>query len=255
MQPFHFGSTDRPLFGVYHSPESSRANPRGALVCHPGFAEYEASHRATRQLATVLARCGCAVLRFDYSATGDSWGRSEDARLDRWREDVLTAVDELVAIGGVRSVALVGLRLGAALALETVAQRDEIRSVVLWDPVVSGRTYLEKLIEAERQRLDGYKRRPREHGGDGLLGYAVPEGLRASLRDLDLTTVTSFGRCKVLLVTSEASPEYESLFQHVADHGVRIDRHDFEGRSPWGVETAGRLVPAEILDTVVGHLA
>src|SRR5918992_3821916 len=114
MNPFFFGSSQQPLYGVYHPPKARVPRRIGVVLCYPLWQEYMRAHRAFRQLAILLAKAGFPVLRFDYFGTGDSGGDSESGDVAQWTADVCTAIDELKDTAGVRSVSLVGLRVGAA---------------------------------------------------------------------------------------------------------------------------------------------
>lgn len=144
MNPFHFGSSAHPLFGVYH-PGAPGVHARGVVLCYPLGGEYLRAHRAFRQLTRLLVREGVHVFRFDYRGTGDSWGDSLDLSLSGALEDIGQAVDEFRESAALDRVSLAGLRLGGNLALDAAARRDDIESVVLWDPVVDGTSYLAEL--------------------------------------------------------------------------------------------------------------
>lgn len=136
MIPRYFGRSDSMLYGVFDPATTPRLR-RAMLLLNPGGWEYVRAHRTLRLLATRLSAAGIDVLRFDYSGTGDSWGDVDaDISLDRWLEDVEEAADELGALAGVDRIGVVGLRLGARVALE-VAQRRVVQfdRLALWDPV------------------------------------------------------------------------------------------------------------------------
>jgi pimeloyl-ACP methyl ester carboxylesterase len=116
----------------------------GVLILAPLGYAYWSSHRTLRELAGRLAASGHQVLRFDYDATGDSAGGQWDAgRLEAWRESVAAAAGELRARGCTR-LTLVGVRLGATLALLDAAAL-KADAVVAWAPVVSGRRYVREV--------------------------------------------------------------------------------------------------------------
>lgn len=147
MSAFYFGSSDRPLFGVYHPPAERPVRRAGVLICNALGREYLRTHRTLRQLAIRLTEAGYHVLRFDYSGTGDSAGRGGDATLRRWEEDADLAADELEAIGGVRRIRVVGVRLGGAVAATLAADRSDVDDLALWDPVVRGDRYLAEVLD------------------------------------------------------------------------------------------------------------
>jgi alpha-beta hydrolase superfamily lysophospholipase len=126
---------------VVHVPDDGRA--RGAVViCQPIGKEQLNTYRGVKQLAEKLCDQGLLVLRFDYAGIGDSAGKQmEPDAVRRWCDSIVEAV-HYVRRAGAQEVALVGLRLGALLAASTVARCGDLCSLVLWDPVVSGRSYM-----------------------------------------------------------------------------------------------------------------
>lgn len=153
MTAFFFGPGSEQLFGFYHPPRGS--GERAAVICPSWGPEYQYAHRALRVTARRLAERGFHVLRFDYSGTGDSWGDGTDGDVVRWCRDIALAVDELRALSGVPRVDLVGLRLGAFLAAAAAAGRDDVRGLVLWDPVIDGRAWIGELSPNPARRAGG----------------------------------------------------------------------------------------------------
>src|SRR6185369_16185836 len=91
LTPLRFGASARRLFGLYQPPSAGTGNAQCVVLCNPFGQEAIRSHRLLRVLGDRLARAGFAVLRFDYSGTGDSDGDDSEADLGRWVEDVLSA--------------------------------------------------------------------------------------------------------------------------------------------------------------------
>ena len=145
MNPLYFGSSDKALFGVYHAPAGQPARNRGVVLCNPFGDEAIKSHRAFLQLANRLASERFHVLRFDYFATGDSAGESEQGTVEQWLADIGTAADEIKDASGAAKVSLVGLRFGATLALQAATRRRDLDRVTLWDPIVRGGVYVAHL--------------------------------------------------------------------------------------------------------------
>lgn len=145
MNALFFGTSDAPLYGVYHPPRARSGKHTGVVLCPPFGQEYMRSHRAFRQLALSLAKAGYHVFRFDYRGTGDSWGEGEAFTLAGGIDDTLLAIEELQAMADVDAVVLIGLRLGGAIAAKAVAETDAVTALVLWDPVLEGAPYLAEL--------------------------------------------------------------------------------------------------------------
>ncbi len=154
MTPFHFGSPERPLFGLFHPANTASSDDRAVLLCNPFGQEAVRSHRLYRVLAERLARNGIAVLRFDYHATGDSPGADEDGNLVGWTGDVRTALRELATRARARRVICVGARLGAAMAARAASSLPELTRLVLLDPIVRGPEYLDQLRTKHVESLE-----------------------------------------------------------------------------------------------------
>ena len=122
MTPFHFGSEQRRLFGIYEPALCKSGKKRAVLLCYPMGNEQIFAYRTFRQLAARLVGAGFHVLRFDYFGTGDSYGDTGEGDIASWCEDIETAIDELREMTAVAQVSLVGLRLGANLAVQVAAK-------------------------------------------------------------------------------------------------------------------------------------
>ena len=211
MHASYFGSSDRPLLGLY-SPPSCRV-PRDAAVvlCHPAPQEYMRSYWALRRLAARLVDDGFHVFRFDYYGTGDSAGESTGATLADWRDDIAGAVDEVRDVSGVRRVSVVGFRLGATLAAQT---KLRVHDLVLWDPVISGKLYLAELRERhERQLAHNLQtpRLPRRGPVCELLGHALPPALQEELESMELLWPLPATPARLLVVVAQRREEHARL--------------------------------------------
>lgn len=143
MSALFFGPESRKLFGYHHAP---RGTGEGAVViCPPWGPEYQNAHRSMRFVARRLAQRGFHVLRFDYSGTGDSWGETTIAQMDRWQEDVGQAIAQVRMLSGQEKVDLIGLRVGALVAASAAGVYPGVARIVLWDPVLDGKVWLSEL--------------------------------------------------------------------------------------------------------------
>jgi len=218
--PRFFGEPGRALFGAYHPPDARRDRRRGVVLCYPGPEEYRAVHWSYRQLAMSLASAGFHVLRFDYFGTGDSAGDTGSGDLEQWVSDIGVAARELQDVGAIERIGLVGMRLGAPLALAACAGGVRVRELVLWEPVISGRAYLAQLA-AEQERTLCEVRYPVDtrREPDELLGYPMGDSLRSGIERVDLLT-QPFGRPdRVYIVTADDDPDASALRARVAESG------------------------------------
>jgi alpha/beta superfamily hydrolase len=258
MNPLHFGSSRRTLFGIYHAPATAPARPAGVVLCNPLGHEAVRAHRAFRQLATLLAQARYHVMRFDYHGTGDSAGEGDDERLSGWVEDVGTAIDELKDTTGVNKVWLLGLRYGATLALLATAERRDVEGVVAWDPVINGAAYLRQLsqmhVEYLRDELpQGSIVIPTDHEA---LGMPLPAALRADLAAVDLGSAGSWRTKQVALFASEPSDELRRLGERLTVAGTPWTTHPCPQAAVWSSDRAldAALIPGDVLQSMVARV-
>ena len=174
--PIWFGPRERPLAGFLHVPPGPPTG--GVIICGPFGYEATCAHRSLRRLGEQLADVGYLVLRFDYEGTGGSTGTGfEPDLLERWEHNVLVAVGEMRQ-RGIAQPALVGLRLGAALACTVAASDSDLGPLVLWAPVTSGRRYHRELRGQAAATAGGVL----SDGTYNLFGYPVPAQSLATLK-------------------------------------------------------------------------
>jgi pimeloyl-ACP methyl ester carboxylesterase len=262
MEPLYFGAEDRRLFGIYHPPLGA---PRqtGVVICRPPGQEGVRAHRALRQLALRLADLGFHVLRFDPYGCGDSAGEDLDGTLAQWRRDVSTAMDELRSGTGIEIIGVLGLRLSAAVVLQACGCRDDVRALVLWDPVIDGPRHLDELDALHRRWLRGSFAREAERAGRAssreILGFALSETLVSEILELDLQLPARPSREALWLDTGEARPT-APLLARLRSLGVRVDSLHVPAPPAWvkvkdGDEFGGGLVPNDVLEAITTWLA
>lgn len=133
------------LCALYFAPLPG-VKPRGDLLVLPSFAEEMNRCRAMVSLqARALAETGVGTLVLDPYGTGDSAGEFADASWAGWRDDFKRGVEWLDEHGhGCRT--LLGVRLGAIMAAELAAECAGLRRLVLWQPVLSGKTFYTQFL-------------------------------------------------------------------------------------------------------------
>lgn len=106
------------------------------------------------QLAGALAQAGVAAVRFDTRGTGRSGGRTENAGIAEYTEDVIGVVSWLRKRKDIDPdrIALVGYGEGAAIAMAAAAKEKKIRALTLLN--APGRTGREVVTDQQRHLLD-----------------------------------------------------------------------------------------------------
>lgn len=253
MNPFFFGNSKQPLYGVYHPPRAHTSRPTAVVLCYPLWQEYMRAHRAFRQLAMLLSKAGFSVLRFDYFGTGDSAGESDAGDVSRWTHDIATAIDELKDTAGVSKVSLVGLRVGASLAAAVAAERKDLDRIVLWDPVVAGKPYVEKMV---LEQAGAGARRDATLGTIGIKGFPLTRRMREGLEGIDLQRLQPPASGRMIMTVSEERPEFVALRDALAGRRTGMTYRHIPSAGNWDeIDRFGSaLLPQSIIQGIVACL-
>jgi alpha/beta superfamily hydrolase len=152
MEPFFFETPDGArLFGVWRQPQRSDAELTVWVICPPFAEEEKSSHRTMVEISEALRTRGDASLFFAYRGTADSSGDFASATLIQWRDDIRAACAEAQRRRPQARLSLIGLRLGASLAVQ-VADDVGVSSLILIEPILHGRQYLGAMGQRKRLR-------------------------------------------------------------------------------------------------------
>jgi exosortase A-associated hydrolase 2 len=192
MEPRFIPGPAGQLFAAFHAPAGTAR--MAALVLPPLFEEKKPSYRPLRDLAEALARRGAAVLRFDYRGTGDSAGSFRDLTVAAMRQDAGAAAAYLRTRAPGAPLALIGLRVGATLAIQEAKALGAERVVAL-APVIQGKRFVSETVRKKQVRgmLTA--------GEAGAAGADVDAGRKAAVATIDLD---GFETSPVLLAEIEA---------------------------------------------------
>jgi len=125
-----FGTEQRVLTGVLHSPEEQKDKSPAVIICHGFRGDKNGSGRAG-ELAETLCRMGMIVLRFDFSGTGESEGDFADITLSGYITDLTGAVDYAGSLTGGR-IFVLGRSFGGTTAICQAAGDPRVAAVCAW---------------------------------------------------------------------------------------------------------------------------
>lgn len=203
-----------------------------------------------RELAETLAARGWPVLRYDLPGEGDSLGDAfAPDRLAAWRASVGAAIAALQAATGVTRVALIGARLGAALALEAAARQDVIALAAL-APVVSGRAWRREITA-----FAGLTQGAAE--ADGVIrvaGHALTAATLASLDAIDATRCAAAPRA-IFIAAPDGAIGVDQFAARLAALDARVTRAPFTGYPQFMESPTHFRAPREVFAALVDWLA
>lgn len=246
--PLYFESCGAWLFGWVHQSDSSRGQC-GVIISAPLGHEQIHAHRSLRHLADALAEAGFSVMRFDYHGTGDSTGVDEDAdRLTTWLANLRSAIDWMRGEFGCAEISVIGIRLGATLAMQ-VAVEEPLVDLVLWAPVVKGQSYVREmkfLMKTSGVHVDGNK-------DIEAAGFVLTKETAHDLASFDLMQLQP--RCRrALLVDRDDMPANAQLLDHLRGLGVEARQTPQPGYVKMMAEPHNTKVPHQAISEIVSWL-
>lgn len=220
--PGFFPAADgTPLHGVYHAPDGDATGV--CILAPPLFEERKSAYGALVQLARALAAQGVGAFRFDYRGSGESGGEGGRRRWVHMAEDLLSACDAARKLSGNTPATVIGVRLGATLALTETA-RVQPASVVAITPVLKGAAEvrlwrLRSKMRAELSGGEGPERSTSDAEVLDLDGFPVAPAFFEDLKPIDLLASAQPAEVPTLLVQVShrdvASGEYERVLQRL----------------------------------------
>lgn len=252
---FFFGDPESQRFAIYHPPGESVSRQTGIVLCYPMGQEYIRVHRSFRHLAIRLARHGFPVLRFDYYGTGDSAGDCEDGTLEQWLTDIDAAVHELRERAFRDRIALLGIRLGASLALQYAVKANSITSLILWDPIIDGAAYLDELAEVHQQWYNDLLFKPPKSAygpGAEVMGFPLAPALRRGIDGLKLLSISRKPADKILMLEDSRTSNGLSLQMELLHHGAACEYEHVSSQKIWlkDENMDKTLVPVQALQAI-----
>lgn len=254
--PFYFGISSERLYGCHHLPQNSDVKPCAVVLCYPIAQEYIRSHRAIYQLAVRLARAGFHVLRFDYFGCGDSEGDFEEGSLVQWTSDVHSAIAEIQERSALTSICLIGLRIGATLALQAATDCRHVESIILWEPVFDGRLYIKELVKVHENfsnHVLGRKNWKLSRSGipDEILGFPFTSQLKQDLEKINLDHLELSSNIKLLVLCNFDESNRANDSHHFVQKYPQTDFHVLADHLAWMEEVYKRLIPFNTIQYLV----
>ena len=147
---YYFESNKKNHFIHEHQPEEVKGYPY--IFLNPIFDEKKRSQRFYSETARELCCNGIPVIRFDYYGTGDSYGQLYEMNLESTIYTIKDLIDKVVKKYCCSKINLLGLRIGADIALNiTKCYSENVNNVFLIEPVIIGKRFL--LEQRSRRKM------------------------------------------------------------------------------------------------------
>lgn len=258
--PCYFGTSPQRLYGCHHPPQASRGKSSAVVLCPAIGQEYNQSHRVIYQLAVLLSRAGFHVLRFDYFGCGDSEGEFQQGSIVQWTKDIHAAVEEIQVRSGQPRVYLIGLRMGATLAMQAAVDCNRVDGIILWEPVLTGNRYLQELEEAHRDFLKTWhcKIKLDEIAGpktqEEFLGFPMTSEMRRQLENIIVNYVELPPGVRLLAVSNSEEPDRVADLKRITEiHPHAVLQVIHEQSKVWS-DLYRRLTPHRTLKYIVNWM-
>jgi pimeloyl-ACP methyl ester carboxylesterase len=258
VEPFYFGEAYQRLYGCHHLPQNSDTRRCAVVLCCPIGQEYIRSHRAMFQLAVQLSWAGFHVLRFDYFGCGDSEGGFVDGSVAQWTSDIHCAMGEIQERSGLKSISLVGLRIGATLALQAASNNRPVESIVLWEPIWDGRLHLKELAKTQENFLNALEGKTWRTGRSGIpdeiVGFAFTPQLKSDLAEIKPDNLKLSSDIKLLVLCNPGVSDCSSKIDQIRQTHPHADFHMIADYVVWVEELYKRLIPFDTIRHLVEWL-
>lgn len=248
--PLFLDSSLGKIFVIQYKPDGE---PLGSVIFVPPFAEEMNKCRPmmTRQ-ARRLAELGFSSIVFDLYGTGDSDGDFGEAAWGDWVAD-LYSVAKLTEFASNRPVWLIGIRLGAHIALELLRDGSvPIDGAIFWNAVTKGKIFMnqflrlklasELTVETEqRQTVNELRDELANNKTIEIAGYDVGNEIVTTIDKLDLHLLPKSDTKIWMLEATEnpslaLSPAILRVKQHAMENGVDIELLAVEGPPFWATQ-------------------
>jgi pimeloyl-ACP methyl ester carboxylesterase len=213
-------------FGWLHQSPESAGSDTAVLLCAGLGRDASTAHRSFRILADRLAGAGYPTLRFDYPNTGDSHDIDGPQCWPVWQQSVQAAANWLRDHTGARRIAMIGVRIGATLAVLAASTRDDVAALVLLEPVPRGRSYVSQLMIESRLRSD---LAPAPDAALEFDGIRLDDGTIRLLRQIELQQVKPAPGCAVSIFSQFRTPVLEACVKAWRDAGAPVACDDLGG--------------------------
>jgi alpha/beta superfamily hydrolase len=139
---FFVNDSSRKLFCVENVSETAEHDGYGIILCKPLWGERLRVQRLYTNLSRLLCAHGFNIITCDYFGEGNSGGDALDLNFDEMAENIVTIYNYIRNQYKISKFALIGLRMGANVAIEVEKRIRNIHKMILIEPIPDLINYL-----------------------------------------------------------------------------------------------------------------
>lgn len=235
----HLPTSNGPIYAWTARPPGSR---RAVVICSSIFADFTNNYHREQRLGRELASSGFGVVRFHYTGEGNSGGERSDMTFDSLCDNA-KAVLEYAQTVGFSTLAVVGTRLGAAVAAKSIVSSPKA-PLVMWEPVREplglineGHEWADlhrRINTATTGEAESWEDELSRLGVLDLIGYDVYSPLVDSLGSVDLLAILGHESRPVFIGDFRSSTDAVSqLATTLTQRAFDVTRETYELNEAW----------------------
>ena len=211
FEAFFLPVADGQRFCLVNRPALGVQEIGAVLYIHPFAEEMNKSRRMAALQSRALAAAGYIVLQIDLHGCGDSSGDFGDATWAGWLDDIEQAARWLRQQSR-GDFWLWGLRVGGLLASEAAQRLDYPCKLLLWQPVISGKQFLQQFLRIKiagdlaggdnKGKMERLRQQLQQGEAVEVAGYMLSPELAEGLTRAELNPPPSLARVEWLDISA-----------------------------------------------------
>lgn len=141
------------------------------------------------------------------------------------------------------------------------AERGDVDGMVLWDPVVNGRAYVEEISALHQEMLQYAHVKPKRPPNAGkrseILGFPITGSMLTGLERINLLEIYEKPADNILLIESHEKAKQELLGEYLKEMGAKVTYQRVPNPQLWNwIEDVDKvLVPHHTLQAIASWIA
>jgi hypothetical protein len=151
------------------------------------------------------------------------------------------------------------MRLGATLAMMAATNQQDIEGLILWEPVVDGKKYLEEAAAMHKSFVNHNKlENKKKLSSDGIpaevIGFPMTAGLVEDLQTFDPYEIKLPSETEMLILINEERDDFKRYVNYLKHINSRVDYKLIPDHKFWMEELYKRLIPVQTLQYLVSWI-